>query len=96
MLVLFGSETGNAQDVAERIVRQARRQGWEACALPLDAVPLETLAQEPLAVFVCSTTGALLLAACRCSVCLVTVTVLQLIVAVEALGGKHVARQHRH
>lgn len=58
MLVLFGSETGNAQDVAERIVRQARRRGWDACALPMDAAPLEQLVQEPLAVFVCSTTGA--------------------------------------
>ena len=59
MLVLFGSQTGNAQDVAERIVRQARARPYslDACALPMDELRIEQLAEEPLVVFACSTTG---------------------------------------
>lgn len=59
MLVLFGSETGNAEDVANMIARQCMARGMDACALPMDTVAdPKQLAQEKLVVFVCSTTGA--------------------------------------
>jgi sulfite reductase alpha subunit-like flavoprotein len=58
MLVLFGSQTGNAQDVAERIVWRARLDHrWDACCLPMDTVSLEQLPSHQVAVYVCSTTG---------------------------------------
>ena len=34
--VLFGSQTGTAQDVAERIGREAKRRYLSACVLALD------------------------------------------------------------
>lgn len=60
MLVLYGSETGNARDVAEGISQRARiEHGWDACALPMDAMAEpQQLAQNALVVYVCSTTGA--------------------------------------
>jgi sulfite reductase alpha subunit-like flavoprotein len=58
MLVLFGSQTGNSEDVSERIVREGQAMGMDACALPMDCVPdPKQLALEPVLVFVCSTTG---------------------------------------
>jgi sulfite reductase alpha subunit-like flavoprotein len=60
MLVLYGSETGNALDVAELLVRRGSTHALDACALPMDQVPVEELAREKLVVFVCSTTGAAL------------------------------------
>ena len=60
MLVLYGSQTGNARDVAEGIARRARLEcGWDACALPMDAMAEPgQLAQNALVLYVCSTTGA--------------------------------------
>jgi sulfite reductase alpha subunit-like flavoprotein len=58
MLVLFGSQTGNAQDVAERIVWEARAaHKWDAFCLPMDAVSLAQLSSHQVVVYVCSTTG---------------------------------------
>lgn len=34
--ILYGSQTGNAQDVAERIARQARRQHIKTSVLSMD------------------------------------------------------------
>ena len=34
--VLFGSQTGTAQEVAERIAREGKRRYLSACALALD------------------------------------------------------------
>ena len=34
--ILYGSQTGNAQDVAERIGRQARRRHVHACIHSMD------------------------------------------------------------
>ena len=36
LLVLFGSETGCAEDVAERIGRQARRRRFRARVIAMD------------------------------------------------------------
>ncbi|KAG8687241.1 NAPDH-dependent diflavin reductase [Ceratobasidium sp. 394] len=57
ILVLYGSETGNAKDAAERIGRTARRHHFLARVVGMDNFPLPTLIDEPLVIFVCSTTG---------------------------------------
>ncbi|KAJ8300702.1 hypothetical protein KUTeg_022221 [Tegillarca granosa] len=48
LLILYGSQTGTAQDVAERIGREAKRRHFSTRA---------NLIQEELVVFVCATTG---------------------------------------
>ncbi|XP_070844454.1 NADPH-dependent diflavin oxidoreductase 1 [Chaetodon trifascialis] len=55
--VLYGSQTGSAQDTAQRIARQARRKQLQVQVLPLDAYTVTNLISESLVVFVCSTTG---------------------------------------
>ncbi|KAG8686045.1 NAPDH-dependent diflavin reductase [Ceratobasidium sp. 394] len=57
ILVLYGSETGNAKDAAERIGRTARQHRFLARVVGMDNFPLPTLIDEPLVIFVCSTTG---------------------------------------
>ncbi|XP_056288353.1 NADPH-dependent diflavin oxidoreductase 1 isoform X3 [Pseudoliparis swirei] len=57
LLVLYGSQTGTAQDTAQRIGRQAQRKRLQVRVLPLDDYNVADLISEPLVVFVCSTTG---------------------------------------
>lgn len=57
LLVLYGSQTGSAQDTAQRIGRQAQRRRLQVRVSPLDAYNVADLISEPLVVFVCSTTG---------------------------------------
>ncbi|XP_043914460.1 NADPH-dependent diflavin oxidoreductase 1 [Protopterus annectens] len=57
LLVLFGSQTGTAQDVAERIGREAKRRQFTCRVEALDSYNIATLITEPLVVFVCATTG---------------------------------------
>ncbi|BFZ20446.1 hypothetical protein BsWGS_23485 [Bradybaena similaris] len=57
LLVLYGSQTGTAQDVADRVVREAKRRHFSARAVALDSYNVANLIQEPLVIFVCSTTG---------------------------------------
>lgn len=60
LLVLYGSETGNARDVAERIAREAARGGDDAGSvhcLSMDRFEVTQLPTAPLVVCVCSTTG---------------------------------------
>nr|XP_041575592.1 NADPH-dependent diflavin oxidoreductase 1 isoform X2 [Taeniopygia guttata] len=57
LLVLFGSQTGTAQDVAERVGREARRRHLRCRVQALDSCDLANLIHEPLVVFVCATTG---------------------------------------
>lgn len=57
LLVLFGSQTGTAQDVAERLGREARRRRLCSRVRALDSYPLVNLIHEPLVVFVCATAG---------------------------------------
>lgn len=58
MLFLYGSQTGNAQDVAQLLASEAMARGIDCCALPMDCVAVEEMAHETAIVFVCSTTGA--------------------------------------
>ncbi|XP_075761313.1 NADPH-dependent diflavin oxidoreductase 1 isoform X1 [Pelodiscus sinensis] len=57
LLVLFGSQTGTAQDTAERIGREAKRRHFHCRVEALDSYPVAQLIHEPLVVFVCATTG---------------------------------------
>uniref|UniRef100_A0A2C9KVX5 Flavodoxin-like domain-containing protein n=1 Tax=Biomphalaria glabrata TaxID=6526 RepID=A0A2C9KVX5_BIOGL len=57
LLVLFGSQTGTAQDCAEKIVREAKRRHFSSRAVAMDLYNVANLLNEELVVFVCSTTG---------------------------------------
>ncbi|NXI81193.1 NDOR1 oxidoreductase, partial [Rhipidura dahli] len=57
LLVLFGSQTGTAQDTAERVSREAKRRHLRCRVEALDSCDLANLIHEPLVVFVCATTG---------------------------------------
>uniref|UniRef100_A0A8C9CU01 NADPH-dependent diflavin oxidoreductase 1 n=1 Tax=Peromyscus maniculatus bairdii TaxID=230844 RepID=A0A8C9CU01_PERMB len=57
LLVLFGSQTGTAQDEAERLGREARRRRLGCRVQALDSYAVANLIREPLVIFVCATTG---------------------------------------
>ncbi|XP_071820437.1 NADPH-dependent diflavin oxidoreductase 1-like isoform X2 [Apostichopus japonicus] len=57
LCILFGSQTGTAQDVAERLGRDAKRRHFAVKLMPLDSYNVSNLIQETLAVFVVATTG---------------------------------------
>jgi sulfite reductase alpha subunit-like flavoprotein len=57
VLVLYGSETGNSQDVAERIVREAKLKHYAPILMSMDCYDVKTLPNESCVVFVTSTTG---------------------------------------
>lgn len=57
LLVLYGSQTGTAQDAAERMWRQARRRLFSVRVAALDTYRFADLIGEPLVVFVVATTG---------------------------------------
>ncbi|EMP26424.1 NADPH-dependent diflavin oxidoreductase 1 [Chelonia mydas] len=57
LLVLFGGQTGTAQDTAERIGREAKRRHFHCRVEALDSYLVVQLIQELLVVFVCATTG---------------------------------------
>jgi flavodoxin len=61
MLVAYGSETGNAQDVAEMLAGYMKHAvSPDSISLPMDCLTLEELAKEDFVLFVCSTTGVIL------------------------------------
>lgn len=55
--VLYGSQTGNAEDVAERIWRESKRFYFRTSCMPMDAYNVSELITETCVIFVCSTTG---------------------------------------
>ncbi|XP_068695868.1 NADPH-dependent diflavin oxidoreductase 1-like [Montipora foliosa] len=55
--VLYGSQTGTAQEVAERIGREAKRRFLSVAVLALDDYNVTKLIEEKLVIFVCATTG---------------------------------------
>lgn len=57
LLVLYGSQTGTAQDVAEQIGREGKRRLFDSSVMAMDEYPIPQLIAERLIVFVCSTTG---------------------------------------
>ncbi|XP_061581946.1 NADPH-dependent diflavin oxidoreductase 1 [Cololabis saira] len=57
LLVLYGSQTGTAQDTARTVGRQAQRRHMRVRVASLDDYNVAELISESLVVFVCSTTG---------------------------------------
>jgi sulfite reductase alpha subunit-like flavoprotein len=57
LLVLYGSQTGTAEDVAFRVGREARRLHFDTTVAPMDAFDRSELLYQPAVVFVCATTG---------------------------------------
>ncbi|KAG8624498.1 hypothetical protein KVT40_007565 [Elsinoe batatas] len=56
-LVLYGSETGNAQDVAEEIGRLTERLRFETVVLDLDSIDIRDLLRYTVVIISISTTG---------------------------------------
>ncbi|KAG5977700.1 hypothetical protein E4U55_006601 [Claviceps digitariae] len=57
ILISYGSETGNAQDMAEELGKLCQRLRFKASVKELDTVELRELLQHELVLFVVSTTG---------------------------------------
>lgn len=57
VLILYASETGDAQDVAERVARAFRQRHRRALLLSMDAYNVADLPHEPLLVLITSTHG---------------------------------------
>jgi len=57
LTVLYGSQTGTAQEVAERVGREAARLHFGVAVAALDSFPVRQLPAERLVVYVVSTTG---------------------------------------
>ena len=57
LAVLYGSQTGTAQEVAERVGREAARLHFGVAVAALDSFPVRQLPAERLVVYVVSTTG---------------------------------------
>lgn len=57
MQVLYGSETGTAQDVAEQIWKSAQRKQLRSTVSSLDEYDMRHLSSEQLIVFIVATTG---------------------------------------
>ena len=55
--VLFGSQSGNAESIAKRLVKEAKKQGYEATIAALEKASLAALAQERCALIITSTWG---------------------------------------
>ncbi|GLH06497.1 Uncharacterized protein GBIM_11995 [Gryllus bimaculatus] len=55
--ILYGSQTGTSQEVAERFWRDSKRYYFQGPVLALDDYPVTQLIFEKLIIFVCSTTG---------------------------------------
>lgn len=56
-LILYGSETGNAQDVAEEVGRMAERLRFDTTIADLDSVQLRDVLKYTMVIFAISTTG---------------------------------------
>lgn len=57
LVILYGSETGTAQEVAERIWRESKCYHYHGPIRAMDDYPISELVYEQLVIFVCSTTG---------------------------------------
>ncbi|CAK9784196.1 riboflavin synthase domain-like protein [Cutaneotrichosporon oleaginosum] len=57
VLILYASETGDAQDVAERVARAFRAHHRRAITMSMDAYDIADLPHEPLLILITSTHG---------------------------------------
>ena len=56
-IILYGTETGTAQDIASEVSRTLERFQFVTDVLPFEVVPFSALHQYTLTVFVIATTG---------------------------------------
>ena len=56
-MVLYGSETGNAQDVAEEVGRMTERLRFDTSILDFDSIQLRDILKPTVVIFALSTTG---------------------------------------
>lgn len=57
MIILYGSQTGTAQDISENIWRESKRFHFTGGVKPMDEHDVKEMIDEDVAIFVCSTTG---------------------------------------
>lgn len=57
LTILYGSQTGTAQDLAEHIWRESKRYHFSGTVMPMDKYDIQQLIYEQYVVFVCATTG---------------------------------------
>ncbi|XP_061393406.1 NADPH-dependent diflavin oxidoreductase 1 [Musca vetustissima] len=57
LLILYGSQTGTAQDVAEQLWRKSKTYGFEGPVLAMNEYSVQNLIEETLVFFVVATTG---------------------------------------
>lgn len=57
LTVLYGSQTGSAQDLAEQIWRESKRYHFKGTVTSMDNYDIRSLIHEKHVIFVCSTTG---------------------------------------
>ena len=55
--ILYGSQTGNAQDVAERLCRESKRRHFRVKISAMDDYDRNLLKDDKYVIFVASTTG---------------------------------------
>ncbi|ORX36114.1 NADPH-ferrihemo protein reductase [Kockovaella imperatae] len=57
IVVLYASETGNSQDIAERVGRECRRRGGKCVVVSMDMFDISELPHTPLLILITSTHG---------------------------------------
>ena len=57
VLVLYGSQTGTAEDLSEELGTMLRNRQFNVQVSPMDSYPMQNLIGERAVVFLCSTTG---------------------------------------
>lgn len=57
ILILYGSQSGTAQEVAEDIWRQSKKYHFKGTVKSMNSYTIENLITEKLVIFVCATTG---------------------------------------
>jgi sulfite reductase (NADPH) flavoprotein alpha-component len=55
--ILYGSQSGNAESIAKRLVKEAKKQGYDTTIAPLEKANPVALAKEKCALIVTSTWG---------------------------------------
>lgn len=56
-MILYGSQTGTAQDVSESIWRESKRYHFSGGVKSMNDYDVKNLIDEEIVIFVCSTTG---------------------------------------
>ncbi|KAL9908097.1 NADPH-dependent diflavin oxidoreductase 1-like isoform 1-T1 [Glossina fuscipes fuscipes] len=57
ILILYGSQTGTAQDVAEQLWRDSKKRNFDGLVMAMDDYQIQQLTEEYLVLFVVATTG---------------------------------------